>query len=145
MRRAFHDIPVLDISLRKFEKPSGSFKELIRKFCISIGLLQPGDSRDVIIDIIHLFVKAGRVKKFLDIKDVYKYLLGIDKNGCSESNTRRHLKRLKDFGFIEKTSKGFRLREWLSLKELFDEYFKFKIEPTVNRILEYASMIDQLK
>jgi len=142
MRKSFHDLPVLEINLCKFEKPSGSFNELIRKFCISIGLLQPGDSRDIIVDLLSLFVKASKVNRFLPIEQIYKFILDTGKPGVSQSNIRRHLLRLKELEFIEKTPKGYRLREWLSLKELFNELVKYKIEPTINRILEYALLID---
>jgi DNA-binding transcriptional ArsR family regulator len=142
MRKSFHDMPVFDLSLRRFEKPSGSFKDLLRKFCISVGLLQPGDSRDVIVDLLELFIKAAKEKKFLSTENIYSYVLRTNKKGVSQSNTRRHLFRLKEMDFIEKTSQGYRLREWLSLKELFSDLVKFKINPTISRIIEYASLID---
>jgi len=143
MRKSFHDLPVLDFSLRKFERPSGTIEELLRKFCISVGLLQPGDSRDVIVSLLSLFIKARKVKRFLPIEKVYKHILDAGKKGVSQSNIRRHLLRLKSFDFIEKTREGYRLREWLSLEELFKEFVKFKVEPTINRIIEYAALIDK--
>ena len=145
MRRSFRDIPINDISLRKFEKPSGdNVDELLRKFCISIGLLQPGDSRDVIMDLLKLFIKAARVKRYLPPEEIYKYALNFGKQGVSQSNVRRHLLRLKEINFIEKTKEGYRLREWLSLKDLFNDFIKFKAMPTIERISSYASLIDQL-
>ena len=45
------DIPLAEITLRRYEKPYNLQKrELIRKLCLSIGLLQPGDSRDIIVE-----------------------------------------------------------------------------------------------
>lgn len=143
MRKSFHDLPVLDVSLRKFETPAGAFTDLLRKFCISTGLLQPGDSRDVIVDMLTLFIRARREKKFLGIEEIYKFLYDVGKKGVSQSNTRRNLLRLKEMDFVEKMSEGYRLREWLSLENLFKEFVKFKIEPTASRILEYASLIDK--
>ncbi len=47
------DIPLGEITLRKYEKPYDAPKrELVRKVCLSLGLLQPGDSRDIIVDIL---------------------------------------------------------------------------------------------
>lgn len=143
MRKSFHDVPVIDLSLRKFEKPQGSGEEIIRKFAISVGLLQPGDSRDVIVDLLTLFLRASKEKKFLDINDVYKHVLNINKTGVSQSNIRRHLLRLKDLDFIEKTPEGYRLREWLSFEDLIKDLVKYKIEPTMQRIIEYATLIDK--
>ncbi|MBS3115154.1 hypothetical protein J4482_00840 [Candidatus Woesearchaeota archaeon] len=53
------DTPLSEISLRRYEKPSKlSDRELVKKFCLSIGLLQPGDSRDVIVDIMEVMLRA---------------------------------------------------------------------------------------
>jgi len=50
------DIPLAEITLRRYEKPYDSSKrELVRKICLSLGLLQPGDSRDIIVDILLVF------------------------------------------------------------------------------------------
>ena len=50
------DAPLAEITLRRYEKPyEMSKRELLRKICLSIGLLQAGDSRDVIVDILHSF------------------------------------------------------------------------------------------
>ena len=52
------DIPLSEITLRKYEKPyEASSRELTRKLCLSIGLLQPGDSRDVIVDVFEFLLK----------------------------------------------------------------------------------------
>ena len=143
MRKSFHDTPVIEFSLRKFEKPSGDFKDLLRKFSISIGLLQPGDSRDIIVDLLSLFIKAAKVKRCLPIEYVYKHVLDLGKKGVSQSNTRRHILRLKEMDFLEKTPDGYRLREWLSIEELFKEFIKYNALPTIDRISEYASLIDK--
>ena len=46
------DIPLSEITLRRYERPYNmSRRELVRKLCLSVGLLQPGDSRDVVVDI----------------------------------------------------------------------------------------------
>ncbi len=50
MSKISKDIPLSEITLRRYEKPSKlSERELVRKICLSVGLLQPGDSRDVIV------------------------------------------------------------------------------------------------
>ena len=38
------EVPLTEITLRRYEKPYDSSKEIIRKICLSLGLLQPGDS-----------------------------------------------------------------------------------------------------
>jgi len=46
------DTPLAEIILRRYEKPTNlSERDLVRKLCFSIGLLQPGDSRDVVVKV----------------------------------------------------------------------------------------------
>ncbi|MBU1269867.1 MAG: hypothetical protein KJ583_04270 [Nanoarchaeota archaeon] len=62
------DTPLAEITLRKYESPKGKDKrELVRKLCLSLGLLQPGDSRDVVVDIMQVMLEA---KKELTSKEV---------------------------------------------------------------------------
>ena len=49
------DVPLNEITLRRYEKPDNlKGRDLVRKLCLSLGLLQPGDSRDVIVDIFYV-------------------------------------------------------------------------------------------
>jgi hypothetical protein len=60
------DLPLSEITLRKYEKPEGLEKrELVRKICLSLGLLQLGDSRDVVVDILLILVEANKKKEKL--------------------------------------------------------------------------------
>ena len=54
------DVPLNEINLRRYEKPNLNGRALVRKLCLSMGLLQPGDSRDVIVDILHVLLKKGK-------------------------------------------------------------------------------------
>ena len=66
MGKVFKDKPISEITLRRFERPFNEDKvSLIRKFCISLGLLQTGDSRDVIVDILKLFLESSKNRKTL--------------------------------------------------------------------------------
>ena len=58
MAQISKDIPLSEITLRKYEKPyEAPSRDLTRKLCLSIGLLQPGDSRDVIVDVFEFLLK----------------------------------------------------------------------------------------
>ena len=51
------EIPLAEITLRKYERPFDlERREIFKKICLSLGLLQPGDSRDVIIDVFQVIV-----------------------------------------------------------------------------------------
>ncbi|MBW2999865.1 hypothetical protein KY339_04280, partial [Candidatus Woesearchaeota archaeon] len=65
------DTPLNEITLRKYEKPFNlEERELVRKLCLSTGLLQPGDSRDIVVDIFHVLLTAKREKKELTSEDI---------------------------------------------------------------------------
>ena len=102
------DTPLAEITLRRYEKPSNlKGRDLVRKLCLSIGLLQPGDSRDVIVDVLNAILTA---KKELDSKEIEELVKEERKKhslpmlGIAGSNIRRQLKRLKDMFLIESIS-----------------------------------------
>ena len=97
------EIPLNEITLRKYEKPYDSSKrELIRKICLSIGLLQPGDSRDIVVDILLSLENSRKNKEeitSLEVKELVRKIRkenSLDERGLAESNIRRQLKRLRD-------------------------------------------------
>ncbi|MCH8329228.1 MAG: hypothetical protein IIB81_02450 [Nanoarchaeota archaeon] len=90
------EIPLSEITLRRYEKPSKlSDRELVRKLCLSIGLLQPGDSRDVIVDILHVLLKSKKQQKALSSTEIEKDVIDARKkqklalHGIASSNIRR--------------------------------------------------------
>ena len=67
------DIPLSEITLRKYEKPEGLEKrELVRKICLSLGLLQLGDSRDVVVDILMVLIESQKNKENLSSDEIGK-------------------------------------------------------------------------
>ena len=57
MKKVSKNIPLSEITLRKYERPyKMSRRDLIKKLCLSVGLLQPGDSRDIIVDVFQVLL-----------------------------------------------------------------------------------------
>ncbi|MDP3765118.1 MAG: hypothetical protein Q8R04_01265 [Nanoarchaeota archaeon] len=145
------DTPLAEITLRRYEKPTNlNERELVRKLCLSIGLLQPGDSRDVIVDILNILIKAKKEKKDLTSDEVCARVIDERKKlklamlGIASSNIRRHLKRLKDLLLIEKRLNAYRISEYSSLNEIFEEKIEKFLLPSINsRIKEYLKKIDE--
>ncbi len=141
------DIPLAGITLRKYEKPENfSNRDLIKKFCLSLGLLQPGDSRDIIVDILGVLLKA---KDELDSEQLVTLITEERKKhklqllGITPSNVRRQLTRLRALFIIEKIANNYRINEKAKLSELFEEKIeKFLIPSITSRIKEYAKKID---
>ena len=139
------DIPLAEITLRKYEKPYELDKrELTKKLCLSIGLLQPGDSRDVIVDVLMVLVQ----NKMLDSKEIEEKVIELRKSynlelkGIASSNIRRQIKRLRDLFLIENMNNKYRINENDSLINIFEEKIeKFYIKSIMERVKEYFRVL----
>ena len=133
--KVHREIPISEITLRKFEKPHGDKREISRKFLMSVGLLQPGESRDFLLDIFLFFIKhRGKIMRTRDV---------VQNVDVSQSNLRRHLKRLRDAGFVERISGGYRIRENMKIGEIVDEILLQNINSSLARVREYARELDK--
>ena len=145
------DIPLSEITLRKYEKPAGLEKrELVRKICLSLGLLQLGDSRDILVDILMILIEANKTKERLTSEEIGKRTeelrkkYSLETKGLAESNIRRQLKRLRDTMLIDKSENKYFLSENRPLKEIFENSIeKFIIPQTIERIKEYLGELDK--
>ncbi len=143
------DLPLSEITLRRYERPyNASKRELVRKVCLSLGLLQPGDSRDIIVDVLLTLEDARKEKKELtsfEIIDKIKLLRkehSLEEKGLAESNIRRQLKRLRDLMLVDKQNNLYRLSEFEPLSNLFTAKIEnFLIPQTIERVKEYLGKI----
>ena len=144
------DLPLSEITLRKYERPyDSSRRELIRKVCLSLGLLQPGDSRDIIVDMLLVLEDSRIEKKWLSSFEIRDFVQekrkehSLEEKGLAESNIRRQLKRLRDAMLVDKQSNSYRLSEFAPLGEIFEAKIeKFLIPQTVERIKEYLGKLE---
>ena len=145
------DNAINEITIRKYEKPYSTDKrQLVKKICLSLGLLQPGDGRDVIVDILLVLVEEQKKTNKLDSESIRKRVEEIRKEnnleikGLAESNIRRQLKRLRDLMIIEKNNNLYHLSEFESLQEIFDNKIqKFIIDPSIQRVKEYLNELEK--
>jgi DNA-binding transcriptional ArsR family regulator len=150
MVKMVKEVPLSEITLRRYEKPyEMSHRELIRKVCLSLGLLQPGDSRDIIVDIFLALEGSKKKKEWLSsfqIRDMVEDLRksnSLEVKGLAESNIRRQLKRLRDAMLVDKQENQYRISEFASLSELFtNKIEKFLIPQSIERVKEYLSRLD---
>ena len=146
------DIPLAEITLRRYEKPANlDGRELVRKLCLSIGLLQPGDSRDVVVDVLNVLINAKRQQKNLTSDEVCSFVIEDRKNlklpmlGIASSNIRRQLKRLKDLLLIEKRLNAYRITEHNNLQDIFEEKIeKILLASISSRVKDYLKKIDEM-
>jgi len=144
------DTPLAEITLRRYEKPTMNDRDLVRKFCLSIGLLQPGDSRDVIVDVLHVLMKSRQSKEELHSEEIknkvmeFRKGMGLPMLGIASSNIRRQLKRLKDLHLIETNANLYRITEFSNLSEIFEEKVEgFILKSVMGRIKEYLKKMDE--
>lgn len=144
------DIPLQEITLRRYEKPyDSSPRELIRKVCLSLGLLQPGDSRDIIVDLLLVLEDSRKNTEWLSSFDIRDRVVlkrkqhSLEEKGLAESNIRRQLKRLRDSMLVDKKGNQYRISEFAPISELFEQKIeRFLIPQTVDRIKEYLQKLE---
>ncbi|MBW2968626.1 hypothetical protein KY314_00720 [Candidatus Woesearchaeota archaeon] len=143
--KSHKDLPLSELTLRRYEKPFKlSGRALIKKLCLSIGLLQPGDSRDVVVDVFSVILN----NKGLNSREIEEKVILSRKNqklalfGIASSNIRRQLKRLKDIQLIERVGNSYRLNEDLTLPEIFEEKIEsIHLKSVKNRVKEYFEAV----
>ncbi|MBI2631736.1 hypothetical protein HYW75_01920 [Candidatus Pacearchaeota archaeon] len=146
------EIPLSEITIRRYEKPYDSSKrDIVRKVCLSLGMLQPGDSRDIIVDILLVLEDARKQKNWLssfEIRDKVELLRkenSLESRGLAESNIRRQLKRLRDSLLIDKQENKYRVSEFAPISEIFEgKIEKFLIPQIIERIKEYLVKLDKI-
>ena len=126
MQKISRETPLAEITLRRYEKPGDMYgRALVRKVCLSLGLLQPGDSRDIIVDMLLVLEDSRKNKAWLssfDIRDKVESSRkenSLDAKGLAESNIRRQLKRLRDAMLVDKQENQYRISEFAPISELF--------------------------
>jgi hypothetical protein len=141
------DIPLAEITLRKYEKPyEMPRRDLVRKICLSTGLLQPGDSRDVIVDIFQVLMDND---KEMSCEEVRQEVILLRKEaklpllGIAASNVRRQIRRLRGMHFVEKINNRYRINENEDISILFTERIeKFYLPTIIARVKDYLKELN---
>ncbi len=125
-------------------------RDLVKKLCLSLGLLQPGDSRDVIVDVLLVLLQARQRKEMLYSESIKDKVIELRRNsnlplfGIAPSNIRRQLKRLKDLFLIESEANYYRISEFSSVSEIFQEKIEnFYLQSLLARVKEYTQKVDE--
>ncbi len=143
------DTPLAEITLRRYEKPGKlSERELVRKICLSLGLLQPGDSRDVAVDVLHVLLKARRERQGLASEEIEQQVIENRKHhhltpqGIASSNILRQVRRLREMLLVEKIADKYRIVEFEELPKVFEEKIEhFYLKSIVERVKEYLGSV----
>jgi hypothetical protein len=145
------DTPISEITLRRYEKPYDLEKrELVRKLCLSSGLLQPGDSRDIIVDILYVLMQARKENNLLSSEGVKDKVIELRQHhklpmvGVASSNIRRQIKRLRDIFLVEKVRNNYRITEFDNISVIFNEKIEqYLLSSMLDRVREYCKKVDE--
>ncbi len=151
-KKVSSDTPLFELTLRKYEKPQAKKERaLVKRLCLSLGVLQPGDSRDVIVDVLHVLFRSRKKKQLLSVGDIEKKVVmnrklhKLTQQGIAPSNIRRQIKRLRNLMLVEKVKSKYRISEFLGVGEIFAEKIeKFLLQGVIQRVKEYLSAADEL-
>jgi hypothetical protein len=151
MLKISRDTPISEITLRRYEKPYELEKrELVRKLCLSSGLLQPGDSRDIIVDILFVLLSAKKDNVAISSEDIRDKVIEIRKEqklpmvGVASSNVRRQIKRLRDIFLVEKVRNSYRITEFDNVSVIFNEKIEqYLLSSVLDRIRDYCKKVDE--
>lgn len=149
----FSETPLMELTVRRYESPHNlSERDTLKKICLSLGLLQPGDSRDVLVDILLVLEKAKKDKRELSAIEIKEELIemrknhGLSLNGTADSNIRRQLKRLRDMFLVEKVRNNYRILEFMSLSDIFEEKIKkIILDAVLSRNKEYFTYYEKFE
>lgn len=149
----FSETPLMEMTLRRYELPHNlKQRDTLKKICLSFGLLQPADSRDIIVDILLVLEKAKEERIELSASEIKDQLLDIRKknglslNGTADSNIRRQLKRLRDVFLVEKIKNNYRILEFMDLKDIFEQKIKkIILDAVLSRNEEYFSYYNKFE
>ncbi len=145
------ELPLSEITLRKYEKPYDlSRRELVKKVCLSLGLLQPGDSRDIIVDVLLVLLESAKEKRELELEGIKNRAIELRKShsveikGIADSNIRRQLKRLRDLMLVEKNANSYKIAEFEPLSRLFEgKIERFLLLQITERVKEYLAELEK--
>lgn len=143
------ETPLAEITLRKYERPLKlKQRQLVTRACLAIGVLQPGDSRDIIVDILHVLLLA---KKPLNVHEIEEKVIinrkrhKLELLGIAQSNLRRQIRRLRDVFLVEKVLTRYRINENEKLAHIFHQKIKgYLLESITERIGEYFQELDDV-
>jgi hypothetical protein len=144
------DTPISEITLRRYEKPYKLEKrDLVKKLCLSSGLLQPGDSRDIVVDILYVLLTAKKDNQLLSSDEIRDFVINSRKDnrlvlaGIASSNIRRQLKRLRDIFLVEKVRNKYRITEFDNISVIFNEKIEqYYLASMLDRVRDYCKKVD---
>jgi predicted transcriptional regulator len=108
----------------------------IRWLALTLGLIQPGEGRHGLLDILNVLYRSYQHNEWMTVKDIATALEREGKTG-NEKTIYYHLQRLKELGIVSKKGKHYRLgEEGEPLYQTLEKIYKHKCEQLFNALKE---------
>ena len=127
------DAPISEITLRKYEPPSGDLERDLRQFLLSLGLVRPGSQGSPVETVFRELLLS---KKPVSVAELAK------KAKITESAVRYHLERLKNFRLVE--GRGLYSLAEKDLSVAFKVFRRYFLEEILDRIETYVESLESL-
>jgi DNA-binding transcriptional ArsR family regulator len=127
------DSPIFELSLRKYEPPTGALERDLRVFLLSMGLIRPGDQESPLETMFHELLVQKRPISVAELAQKAK---------ITESAVRYHLERLKALRLVE-GRKDYALAEG-DLSIAFKVFRRYVLEEILDRIEAYVNQVSSL-
>ncbi len=136
--------PLFSIELNEFEKPTGNYEIDLKRLAISLGLMRPGDSREAIVSLLDILLKSRKEKpEGLTSVEITAKLYERQKT-IVYANILRDLRKMIALGLVEKIDNKYRIKENMSLQEIFSKIIRpYIIDRVLSKINEYAEAVEK--
>ncbi|RME79172.1 MAG: hypothetical protein D6769_03195 [Methanobacteriota archaeon] len=124
-----------EITLRELSLPSEiklSKKNLIKWLALSLGLINPGESRNGVLAVLQVMAENVNVGTPLSVDEIVRRVNKVQE--MSEKNVYYHLKKLKELDIISKVGNGYVVGD--GVEQNLDAILIGAYKKRISRILE---------
>jgi DNA-binding PadR family transcriptional regulator len=120
-------------------------KSLIRWLALSLGLINPNESRRLVLDVIEVLLGFHVAKEAPTTAQLLERLQELSGKKPNPKAVYYHLLRLKEKGLIVRKKGRYYLgsEEWKSLPEVFNEFYNYKTAEMLKKINEALKKLDE--
>ena len=125
-----------EIILRKLENTSSEIptrKSVIRKIVLSLGLVNPNESRTLVFDIFDILLLNSKNEDGLSIKDIHQKLKQLKKD-VSIKSVYYHIERMTSKGIVKKRNGNYKLIGGINAGGEIKEVYMAEISGILNEI-----------
>ncbi|MBN2478528.1 hypothetical protein JXB01_04535 [Candidatus Micrarchaeota archaeon] len=110
-------------------------KSMVRWLALSLGLISPNESRQLILEILEVLFSAKLKGRKMTSQEIFEELKKINKSEPNQKAVYYHLLRLKEFGLLNRKNKEYFIgEENQTLSEFLKSLYTDKMEKSFSNI-----------